>query len=290
MLRHIYILLFTLTYLQVSTQSESLLKQQLEGQRVEVLIEMPATKEGIDVHVNEPIPIDFKVYTSRLKEHGVALYPGDVVLITTIKKKREHIEFQLAGGGYGTFGDEDSPVKYGSRIPPSAREDAIEKILKDKSDEANRKNLEKEIQRLRTNRKIDQERLDREAELAAASKMEEFQRLRLQAGSRFNIRLDRNVESKDLTLKKIKEYLREYVSFTPGSSINETEVADAHTLSMAKGITWTQLSSLLGAPKTMARSNACGLDIMECTFEKDGMVYQVTLVEEVVVKYSIHSK
>jgi hypothetical protein len=34
---------------------------------------------------------------------------GDQVLVTKVKVKKDLIEFQLGGGGYGTFGDDASP-------------------------------------------------------------------------------------------------------------------------------------------------------------------------------------
>lgn len=286
-MRHLICLWLSLVSISAFAQSEQILKQELEGKRVEVLIEMPATKEGIDIHVFNPNPMDFNEYSRDLKKHGIALFPGDVVMITKIKKKGKHIEFQLAGGGYGTFGDDSGNV-HSSRIPKSAREDEIEKILKDKSDEANRKDLQKELDRLRKERRIEQERLDREAEIASAVKQERIQSLKLQAGSRFNIRLDRNVESGDLHTEQIIKYLNGYVNFSPGTTISDPSIQTAGTLS--KGLSWNQVSHLFGAPQSMSRNNDCGLEIMTCSFEKEGMMYEITFVEEIVVKYSIHSK
>ena len=42
----------------------------------------------------------------RLKDNGTALKMGSQVMVTKVLVKRNsHIEFQLGGGGYGTFGD-----------------------------------------------------------------------------------------------------------------------------------------------------------------------------------------
>ena len=79
----------------VLAQSEAELKSFFEGKRVTVKIEMPATKLGIDVTPGERSPIDFRVYSARIKQHGTALRPGESSLITTVRVKEKLIELQL---------------------------------------------------------------------------------------------------------------------------------------------------------------------------------------------------
>ncbi len=257
----------------------------LEGKRVEVLIEMPATSEGIDLEISKMLPLNYDKYSNRLKRFGISLYPGDRVLITKIKKKSKHIEFQLAGGGYGTSGDDSGNV-HARRIPKSSREKDLEKEVKDMAEGRKKDDMEKELDDLRRDRRIEQDKVDRDAEIASNINQDRIQSLRLQAGSRFNIRFDRKVEDADLTPENIMDLLGEYISFNPGSS---STVPESKVNSMAKGISWDETTTLLGAPKSMNRSNECGLDIMTCTFEKDGLTYEVTFVEEVVVKFNISS-
>ena len=94
---------------QLSAQSEADLKTALEGRSVLVKLDMPATKDGIDVYPQEHVPFNTEGYAKRLKRTGTALWAGQSALITKIKLKGKHIEFQLAGGGYGTFGDDTDP-------------------------------------------------------------------------------------------------------------------------------------------------------------------------------------
>ena len=78
-----------------------MLRRFFEGKQVVVKIDMPATKNGVDVQVGDPQPMNFKEYSNRLKNAGVALRSGDRVMVTTVKLKDNSIEFQLGGGGVG---------------------------------------------------------------------------------------------------------------------------------------------------------------------------------------------
>jgi len=86
------------------------LERYFVGRQVMVEIDMPATKDGIDVYPERGGWLDNDRYIDRLKDHGVAIVSGQVETITKVKVKGRHIEVQLGGGGYGTFGDE-SPVE-----------------------------------------------------------------------------------------------------------------------------------------------------------------------------------
>lgn len=89
-------------------QTETVLKEYFEGRTVSPKLAMPGTEDGVDVYPGSPRPIDFSRYASRLKEYGTAIRAGEPVTVTKVRLKSKHIEFQLGGGGYGTFGDETS--------------------------------------------------------------------------------------------------------------------------------------------------------------------------------------
>lgn len=89
-----------------STKNEVLLKQYFEGKRVTLKIDMPATKNGVNVNPERDRPLDFSDYASRLKRFGTAIRAGESAMVTNVKVKGKHIEFHLDGGGYGTFGDD----------------------------------------------------------------------------------------------------------------------------------------------------------------------------------------
>src|SRR5262249_15033712 len=147
-------------------QSEADLKRHFEGKKVKVLIDLPATKEGVDVYPERSQPLDFSDYARRIKQYGIALEEGDRAMITKIRIKERHIEFQLGGGGYGTFGDETSPSVDVGSVGKSKREKQLEDDIKQETNEARRKKMKEELDDLRRDRQREERRL--EAERATA--------------------------------------------------------------------------------------------------------------------------
>ena len=287
--------LFTLLFLcsittLLTAQSESDLKYQLEGKRVEVLIEMPASSEGIDIHADRPSKLDFDDYSRRIKKYGIALFPGEVVMITKIKKKGKHIEFQLAGGGYGTFSDESSHVS-ARQIPKSSRQKEIEQILRDDKDKklANRKELENELKDLKRELQIAQDESRRQAALESEIKKSRIQEQRLQGGSRFNIRYDYKIGSNELTMESIKNALSQYVNFNPGGSTSELQMTGSGG-QLTKGATMQEVMAIYGMPKNLKTDSSCGLEKATCDFESDEQVITTIFVENILVKYTVSSK
>src|SRR5256714_14414984 len=133
-------------------QSEDQLRTFFEGKAVRVKIEMPGTEDGVDVYPGTAQPIDFPKHATRLKRAGTALRRGDEVLVTKVKVKKDLIEFQLAGGGYGTFGDDDSPNVYVASASKTEREKNLEKDLEKTTDPAQRRKLREELDALRRDR------------------------------------------------------------------------------------------------------------------------------------------
>src|SRR6266498_4413660 len=113
--------LLALSSLPASAQSESELRDFFEGKSVVVKLDMPATQEGVDVFPDARRAIDFAQYSARVKTTGIAIRNGESVLVTKIRVKDKLIEFQLAGGGYGTFGDDTGSV-YVPSVSKSKRE------------------------------------------------------------------------------------------------------------------------------------------------------------------------
>jgi hypothetical protein len=89
----------------LAAQDEARLRRVLEGKRLTVKIDMPATQEGVDVFPGSSRPIDFPKLSGRLKKYGVAIKDGESGMVTKVKVKDDLIEIQLGGGGYGTSGD-----------------------------------------------------------------------------------------------------------------------------------------------------------------------------------------
>ena len=82
------------------------LESYFTGKQVVLKIDMPGTQIGVDLRFNKSTPMDWKEYSSRIKQFGVAIRQGDLARVTSVAVKRDMIEFQLDGGGFGTFGDD----------------------------------------------------------------------------------------------------------------------------------------------------------------------------------------
>jgi hypothetical protein len=93
------------TALPLHAQDEARLRKALEGKRITLKMDMPATSEGVDVYPGSSHAVDYDKVGKRMKKMGVALKDGDAARITKVKVKDDLIEIQLNGGGYGTFGD-----------------------------------------------------------------------------------------------------------------------------------------------------------------------------------------
>ena len=109
---------------------ESKLKPAFEGTQVRVKLDMPATSDGIDVNVGAAQPLDLGAYANRLKEHGVSLKSGERAMVTKVKVNARFIEFQLAGGGYGTLWDDTSPDVGIPSAEKTQREKDLEQWIK----------------------------------------------------------------------------------------------------------------------------------------------------------------
>lgn len=196
-----------------SAQTENDLKRYFEGMRVEINIDMPATKDGINVYPEREQMINYNEYGNLIKNYGIGVREGERMMITKIKVKDKHIEFQLGGGGYGTFGDETNPSVYVSPTVKSTRELWLEKNIRDEKDRRRYRQMLSELNYLRDER----QRLDNYNRTQAVQAEEiakiRIQEKRLQGGSRFNVRFDRKVTADDLTPQAIMDSLSTYVYF-----------------------------------------------------------------------------
>ena len=171
-----------------AAQSEDALRAFFEGRQVRVKIDMPGSSDGIDVKADARGAIDYPRYGDRVKRFGVAIHTDEAATITLVKVKKDLVEVQLNGGGFGTFGDDTSTSVYLPYVERSSREKELEKKIKDETDRRRKREMKEELddliaRRERQNRRIDGER----------AQLEEQKRLRvaderLRGGSRFNVR------------------------------------------------------------------------------------------------------
>src|SRR6266850_1645307 len=86
-------------------QGEDALREAFEGRTVTVKIDMPATGTGIEIRPEQKPPIDFRRLGELMKRQGTSVQSGQSIIVTKVKARKNYIEFQLGGGGYGTIGD-----------------------------------------------------------------------------------------------------------------------------------------------------------------------------------------
>jgi hypothetical protein len=142
-----------------AAQNEAALKSYFEGKRITVRLDMPGDADGVDVHADARIALDYGKYKDKLKRYGTAIHSGDTVVVTLVKVKKDLIEFQLGGGGFGTFGDDTSTSANLPLIEKSSRERELEKRIKDEDDRDPRHRLGAELDDLRDHRERENRRV-----------------------------------------------------------------------------------------------------------------------------------
>lgn len=281
-------------------QSEPALRDFFEGKSVLVKLDMPATQEGIDIFPDARRPIDFAAYSARVKSTGVAIRNGESVMVTKIRVKEKLIEFQLAGGGYGTFGDDTGSV-YVPTVSKSNREKDLERMVKDEPDAARRRRLQRELDDLRSERAREDSRNKATAASAEEAKKSRIATNRLHSGSRFNIRYNEGVPS-GLGPDGIMRALAEYVDFpfatdrrpaAPGGRVTAQPVLPGPGFSagaVRKGMTLAEVEDALGkADKTTNRAEGT-LRVMTAVYSRGDQQITAEFVEGILIKYSISSK
>lgn len=192
--------------------THALLKDVFEGRRVTVRLDMPATKDGVNVHVDQRRRLDVEEYRDDLRRHGVAIRDGESAIVTLVKVKNDLIEFQLDGGGYGTFFDDTDTSAEIPYIEKSDRERQLERRIREESDRDRRRQMERELEVLRDRRERENRRIRAERERVSEYKRDRLAFRKLQGGSRFNIRYRNRVPS-DIRPEDIMDALADFVDF-----------------------------------------------------------------------------
>jgi len=279
-------------------QSESELKQFFEGKSVRVKIDMPATQQGIDVYPDARQPVDMSQYSQRLKSSGISLRNGDSVMVTTIRVKEKLIEFQLGGGGYGTFGDDTSTSAYTGSASKTQREKDLEKAVKAETDSARKRRLQRELDDLRADRAREDSRNKAIAESAAEAKKMRIAEARLHGGSRFNIRYQNGVPP-GLGADGVMRALEEYVDFTfatdrraPGGRDDFRPMPPPAPAGgdIRKGMLLADVEALLGRPDKSSQRSEGSLRVTSATYSRGDQIITAEFVEGVLIKYAISSK
>lgn len=281
-------------------QSEEALRAAFEGKIVTVKLDMPATSRGVEVFPQQTMPVNFREVADRIKDNGVALKMGQQVMITkVVVKKDSHIEFQLGGGGYGTFGDYTPSSVTTSSEPESKLERALRDSIKAAPGPTKRKQFEKELNSAREARERENERAKAEALQANAARETLLRQKKAEAGSRFNIRYKGGIPLDALTPEGVRQALAAYVDFsgTPGAvaaAANGTAASASPATtpapaiaSLRKGLAMADVESILGPAVTASESKEGTLLVLLRTYRKDGMKISTKFVNDVLVDFSI---
>ena len=274
-----------------AAQSEAALRSYFEGKRVTLRMDMPGSSDGVDVRADASRAIDFKDYNNDLKRYGTAIRAGDSVPITLVKVKKDLIEVQLAGGGFGTFGDDTSTSANIPLVEKSQREKDLEKRVKDEDDRDRRRRLQNDLDDVRDRRERENRRIRAERERIEEIKKERIAEQRLRGGSRFNLRY-KGALPPGMRPEDVVAALSEYIDFG-GRTDARDDVAPpppGDVTTLRKGMTRAEAEREFGRPVESSERRDGGLAITTLVFDVADQRVSADFVEGVLVKYTITSK
>jgi hypothetical protein len=276
-----------------AAQSEAALKSYFEGQHVLVRLDMPGTSDGVNVFADGKRPLDFGAYRDDLKKYGTAIHAGQPAMVTLVKVKKDLVEFQLDGGGYGTFGDDTSTTVYMPFVEKSARERELEQRIREEDDRDRRRRLERELDELRDARERENRHIATERDRAEALKIERLAERRLAGGSRFNIRYQDHVPA-GMRPDDVMAALAEYVDFPESDRgappDSDQPSAPVQLPQLRKGMTRGDVERMLGRPAETSRHASGDVTVTTLVFAVGDDRVIADFVEEVLVRFAITSK
>jgi hypothetical protein len=272
-----------------AAQNEAALKSYFEGKRVTVRLDMPGSADGVDVHPDASRAVDFKRYSNDLKRYGTALRSGDTVAITLLKMKKDLIELHLAGGGFGTFGDDASTSANIPLVEKGQREKDLEKRVKDEDDRDRRRRLQGELDEVRARRERENRRITAERERIEEIKKERIAEKRLRGGSRFNLRYDGALPP-GLRPEDVMAALSEYVDFDGRIDVADVAPPVGDNSLLRKGMTRVEAERAFGRPIESSQRRDGDFAVTTLVFDVGDQRVAADFVEDVLVRYTITSK
>ena len=284
----------------LAAQSEAVLRQYFEGKSVVTKIDLPATSEGVDIYPDAPTPLDFSRYASRLKEAGTAVNTGESIMVTKVRVKDSHIEFQLAGGGYGTFGDMSSSYVDVPSASKTTREKNLERDLKTEKDPEKRRRMREELDDLRKERQREDARNRAASASAEEARKANIRQQALASGSRFNIRYRATLVASQLTPESVMQALGKYVEFAPEQLAQSSAGAVAAASyrppngatglgALRKGASRAEVESALGKPISATERAEGTLRVVTLLFRGELGLIEAEFVEDVLIRYTVRS-
>jgi hypothetical protein len=270
-------------------QNEALLRTFFEGQRVTLKLDLPGTSDGVDVRADARVALDYRRHGDRLKTYGTALHNGESATVTLVKVKKDLIEFQLNGGGFGTFGDDVSTSVSLPNVEKSAREKELDRRIDDEKDGRRRREMEDERADLRRRRERENRRIDAERARLEEAKKQRVAEQRLSGGSRFNLRYSGEVPS-GIRPEEVMAALADYVEFPSSSRPVEAVPAVVREAPLRKGMTRAEADRVYGKPAESSDRREGSLAVSRVVFVSGEQRITADFVEDVLVRYTIASK
>jgi hypothetical protein len=296
-------------------QNPDMLSPFFEGKQVIVKMDMPGSQKGVDIYPNRPQPLDAKSYGDRMKQFGMSIPNGAQVMVTKVKVSKDNVEFQLAGGGYGTAMDNTDTSVHFTPADKSYREKELENQLNNESDPDRRRSLQRELDYVRSERER-RDRINRaRAEDDAAMRSQQLGMKRQQGGSRFNVHLDARKMGDALTPEVLENALAAYVSFPseagdqgsggqpgppPGAPGLVERAPDQGADSgrgpgqgpsqgLRKGMSREQVEAMYGPPAVANDHTENGLTVTTCVYKHNDVQVQADYVNGVLVRFTMSS-
>ena len=273
-------------------QDEAALRRAFEGTSVVARIDMPATSAGVEVHPTASTPVDFRKVGDLIKADGIGVHRGDAITVTKVVVKARHVEFQLGGGGYGTFSDTLSApsAPYVEYEWKSYHQRDLEEDLKYTYDSRTRREIKDEIRHEEQSRQRDNAVAAAVNAQAQAANQATIADRRAHSGSRFNIRYNEGFPPGALTPDGVRSALQAYLDFGGGRERSFASTAAAPDPSggtLRKGLTVLQVEQMLGpAAKVSDRSDgSLAVNVREYATEAEQVSCQ--FVGGVLVNYQV---
>lgn len=271
-------------------QNEDALRSFFEGRRIRVKIDMPGSSEGVDLYPERDRLLDFKQYGDRLKKYGVSIRSGESSIVTLVKVKKDIVEFQIGGGGFGTAGDDSSYSVGLSSVAKSNRERDLEALVKSEKDAGRKKTLQRELDDVRRQRELENNRIAAERMQVEEQRKARIAEQRLRGGSRFNLRYSR--VPGDLSPEEVVEALSEYVEF-PGDApapIAGARMPQSSAKGPFKGMLRASAEEAFGPPVETSARREGALSVITAVFLSGEQRIVAEFVEDVLIRYSIVSR
>jgi hypothetical protein len=278
------------------------------GKQMAVKIDMPGTQKGVDLRFNKPAPMDWKEYQSRIKQFGPAIRKGDTARVTSVVVKKDMIEFQLDGGGFGTFGDDTSTAVAPKVVDKSDYEKQLEQQISDTDDPDKKKQLQRELDKEKARRERQNAINQSNAEVASQIKSAKVADQRAHGGSRFNLRWAGSIPADQLTPEAVMKLLADYVDFSglqtggavpaaqnaasvPSQPAAAGEPSGSPTAQLKRGMKQEEVNTLLGQGRQLSEStSADGLKTQTYEYLPGDRRVEITYVDGLVLRFSISSR